>query len=302
MNNLISVLLPVYNCDKYLAESIESILNQTYKNFELIIINDGSTDNSLSIIKKYERLDDRIILVSRKNKGLIETLNEGIKLSKGKYIARMDQDDISVNDRLDNQYKYITKNSLDICGGNVITIDKFGNELKYYKKPSNQNDILLTLINDVPFAHPSVMIKKSFLIENNLLYGIYGNRNAEDLDLWLNMYRKGAKFGNINEVVLKYRILKNSMSRVNAKNIKMEVREQLNKFTIEYSKFIEELLKEKLKNFKQYEKPKEYELMLAKASIKYFLNSYDWSIILISFRKSNKMIFLKALVIVLRNL
>ena len=94
MNDLISIILPVYNGETYLEDSIKSILNQTYQNFELIIINDGSTDSSHLIIEKFLK-SNKIIYRSRKNKGLVKTLNEGIKLSSGNYIARMDQDDIS---------------------------------------------------------------------------------------------------------------------------------------------------------------------------------------------------------------
>ena len=100
MSELISVILPVYNGEKYLKESIESILNQTYTNFEFIIIDDGSKDSSLEIIKEYEKEDERIIVISRENKGLVASLNEGIATAKGKYIARMDADDVSLSERL----------------------------------------------------------------------------------------------------------------------------------------------------------------------------------------------------------
>ena len=97
MNNpLVSVVMSVYNSEKYLKEAIESILNQTYTNFEFIIVNDGSTDSSLDIIQEYMKKDERIVLISRDNKGLPYSLNEGIEKAKGKYIARMDADDISL--------------------------------------------------------------------------------------------------------------------------------------------------------------------------------------------------------------
>lgn len=96
-NPTISVVISVYNGEKYLSEAIESVLNQTYKDFEFIIINDGSTDNSLEIIKKYQNQDERIVLISRENKGLVSSLNEGIEKAKGKYIARMDADDICLS-------------------------------------------------------------------------------------------------------------------------------------------------------------------------------------------------------------
>ncbi len=95
--------MPVYNAEKYLRESIESILNQTYKNFEFIIINDGSTDYSLKIINEYYKKDCRIKIISRENKGLVYSLNEGISIAKGEYIARMDGDDVCNLDRLENK-------------------------------------------------------------------------------------------------------------------------------------------------------------------------------------------------------
>lgn len=111
-NILISVILPVYNAELYLKEAIESILKQTYKSFELIILNDGSSDNSLNIINSFK--DDRIILIDRENNGLVYTLNEGINMAKSKYIARMDADDISLSDRFEKQIKHMEENSLDI--------------------------------------------------------------------------------------------------------------------------------------------------------------------------------------------
>ena len=230
MDELISVILPVYNAGKYLRDSIESILNQSYKNFELIIINDGSKDESLNVIEEYKQNDERIIVINRENRGLIASLNEGIEKSRGNYIARMDQDDISLENRLEIQYEYMKDNNLDICGGDYLEIDE--NSVIIVKRSVFQNDyeILLTMASNVPFAHPSVMIKKDFLKSNKLVYGMNGHREAEDLDLWINMYNNGARFGNVDDYILKYRILPTSMSRVNHKKIMYEVDKQFNKF------------------------------------------------------------------------
>ena len=97
--------MSVYNGEKYLVKAIESILNQTYTKFEFIIVNDGSSDNSLKIIKEFMKKDNRIILINRENKGLPYSLNEGISIAKGKYIARMDADDISLSERFEKQIK-----------------------------------------------------------------------------------------------------------------------------------------------------------------------------------------------------
>jgi glycosyltransferase involved in cell wall biosynthesis len=224
------VILPVYNGAPYLDEAIQSILSQTYSNFEFIIINDGSTDNSLEIINKYKSIDDRIKVISRENRGLIASLNEGIEKSKGIYIARMDQDDISLSKRLEIQYHYMLKNHLDICGGDFTNIDAQDNILEEYKVPKTKSEIIITLATHMPFAHSSVMIKKVFLTTNNLKYGLNGYRNAEDLDLWILMYENGARFGNVDENILKYRILPSSMSRTNNKAIKKEADIQFNNF------------------------------------------------------------------------
>ncbi|WP_244834814.1 glycosyltransferase family 2 protein [Clostridium sp. BJN0001] len=112
MNFKVSVIMPVFNAEKYLEESIKSVLNQTYKNFEFIIINDGSTDSSLSIINKFKSMDNRIRVIDQKNNGIVYSLNKGISTAKGKYIARMDADDISLPNRIKNQVKYMETNQL----------------------------------------------------------------------------------------------------------------------------------------------------------------------------------------------
>ncbi len=230
MADLISVILPVYNGAPYLDEAIKSILSQTYSNFEFIIINDGSTDNSLEIINRHKSTDDRIKVISRENRGLISSLNEGIEKSEGTYIARIDQDDVSLPGRLDIQLNYMLKNHLDICGGDFTNIDAHNNVLEEHKVPKTESEIIITLTTNMPFAHSCVMIKKSFLSTNNLKYGLNGYRNAEDLDLWILMYENGAKFGNVDEKILKYRILPSSMSRTNRKEIKKESDRQFDSF------------------------------------------------------------------------
>ena len=224
----ISVVMSVFNGGDYLSKSIESILNQSYINFEFIIINDGSTDTSLKIIKSYK--DNRIVLVNRKNKGLITSLNEGISLAKGRYIARMDADDISFPSRLEKQFDFIEKNNLDICGGHCLLINKNGKINGLNVVPISHKMCTLSLLFKVPFAHPSVMIRKQFLDENSLEYGQSSYKIAEDLDLWLRMHSCGARFGNVDSVVLKYRILGDSLSRVNNTLILKETKAMLRQF------------------------------------------------------------------------
>jgi len=232
MNNnpAVSVVMSVYNAELYLEDAIESILNQTYKDFEFIIINDGSTDSSLEIIKKYSKKDERIIVVSRDNKGIVYSLNEGIRLAKGEYIARMDADDISLDFRFEQQLNFIKKNSLDICGGHYLLIDDEGRINGLNVVPISHEMCTLSLLFKVPFAHPSVMIRKRFLDENSLEYGQSAYKIAEDLDLWLRMQKCGARFGNVDSVVLKYRILGESLSKANNAPILKETKAMLRQF------------------------------------------------------------------------
>tara|TARA_X000001036_G_C20678300_1_gene805011 strand:+ start:783 stop:1721 length:939 start_codon:yes stop_codon:yes gene_type:complete len=220
MDELISVILPVYNGEKYLKKSIDSILKQTYSNFELIIINDGSSDKSHSIINKYLKLN-KIKYVSRKNKGLAFTLNEAILLSKGSYIARMDQDDICYPQRLEKQLNFIKKNKLDICGSSYEEINELGETIKRVDSFNDNFDVILSAMM-VPFIHPSVMYR-NFFNEKKLKYGNIKKTEAEDYDLWTKMISCGLSFGNSKEILIKYRVLKTSMSSVNKVNIFVEV-------------------------------------------------------------------------------
>ena len=213
MNELISVILPVYNGEKYLKEAIESILNQTYTNFEFIIINDGSKDSSLEIIKEYEKEDERIIVISRENKGLIATLNEGIEKAKGKYIARMDQDDISLPERFEKQIEILEENNIDICGCHFFIVDSKG---KYKAAKVVSTDVIfnkIILVRSVPFAHGSVMFRKDFIIKNSLEYGQTNYIHAEDYALWIAFANKNAKISNVDDFLFKYRDSEGTMSK-----------------------------------------------------------------------------------------
>lgn len=200
MSIKLSVIMSVYNDELYLKDAIESVLNQTYKNFEFIIIDDGSKDKSLEIIDSYKNSDDRIKVISRENKGLVYSLNEAIASSNGKYIARMDSDDISLKNRFEKQiavlesYEYI-----DAVGCDYTNINSDGKRLKTVVVPKENDDILFTLCYSVPFAHPSVMLRKS--IFNNFSYE---NNPTEDYLLWSKIYN-GYNFYNIKEVLLLYR-------------------------------------------------------------------------------------------------
>lgn len=216
-NPLISVVLPVYNGEKYLSEAIDSILKQTFTDFELIIINDGSTDASLVIAQQYQTEDERIILVSQENIGLVASLNKGIALSKGKYIARMDADDISLANRFYEQVNLLEQ-GFDLCGCHFHFITESGQLSKSRVVAIDPNFQSVILTRSTPFAHGSVMIRKSFLLDNNLLYSHEKYKSAEDYYLWVQCFEKGAKITNVDEYLFLYRDFDLSLSKLNAKS------------------------------------------------------------------------------------
>ena len=194
--------MPVYNGEKYLRESIDSVLNQTFKDFEFIIINDGSKDNSLGIIKKYARKDKRIILINNpKNKGLQFSLNAGLKIAKGKYIARMDQDDISHTKRLEIQYDYLEKNPpIFLIGSSAIVIDENGNKLGVFKKYDNYKKIKKKLLKNNCIIHPLIMFRNEGVLYREKF------KMSEDYDFYLRLLSDGKKITNLPDFLLKYRI------------------------------------------------------------------------------------------------
>lgn len=204
---MISVIMPVYNTEEYLAEAIESVLNQTYGDFEFIIINDGSVDSSLEIIEDYMRQDGRIVCINKENGGVASALNEGLRAAKGKYIVRMDSDDVSYPDRFEKLVSFMEKNSqVDICGSWALENGK-----KIMKTPVNNEEIKLYMLFFSPFIHPTVIIRKSFLDKNKLEY----NRVvAEDYDLWVRCVNI-ATFANIPEGLLMYRVHNKNVSAKN---------------------------------------------------------------------------------------
>lgn len=250
MNSVeLSVIMPVFNSEAYLKDAIESILNQTFKNFEYMIINDGSTDNSLQIINQFN--DQRIKVINQKNKGIIASLNKGITNTKGQFIARMDADDISLPNRFEEQLKLMKSQNIDVCGGNYIAINKKGDFIKSYLCPRGHEMCSLSLMSKVPFAHPSVMLRRQFLLDNNLKYGQSNFKKAEDLDLWIRIHQNGGKFSNVDKTILKYRIIKNSLSKKNDFEIKRETKSLIKRFYTYNKGYIDKILikkKESLNN------------------------------------------------------
>ncbi|MFV8341103.1 glycosyltransferase family 2 protein [Flavobacterium sp. XS2P39] len=204
----ISVVMSVYNTEAYLKESIDSILNQTYENFEFIIINDGSTDSSLEIIKSYS--DERIVVLDQKNTGLAKALNNGVAMASGKYIARMDADDFAMTNRLDLQVSFLESNpDYVVVGSNAEFIDIKGEYLYTSKFPTTNEQMALTLPLS-PFFHSSTMFqKKSF--EECKGYNEEIKHYFEDRILWNKMARLG-KLHNMGIALIKYRIVPTGIS------------------------------------------------------------------------------------------
>lgn len=216
----VSIVMPVFNGEAYLKESIESILKQTYTDFEFIIVNDGSTDDSLRIIKDYAKNDRRIVLISRENKGLVASLNEGISQASSKYIARMDADDISHPDRIEKQLQFFKENSVDILGtcvevfGDVDEKSRLFNEKKLNIPFGADNAEELILTHWYCLAHPSIMMKREVFFTLNG----YKNAYAEDLELWLRALNNGFRIYKMPEKLLKYRL--HEQSKTNRDNEK----------------------------------------------------------------------------------
>lgn len=197
----ISVLMSVYNGEKYLCEAIESILNQTFKDFEFLIINDGSTDKTGKILESYE--DSRIRIINNKeNIGLTKSLNKGLKLAKGKYIARMDADDISLPKRFEKQVKFMDKNSeIAVCG---TWLKLIGNNIgDIWKVPSDSETLRSLMLFYPALYHPTTFIRKALLEKYNLRYD-ESFICSQDYDLWARMAEK-LKISNLKEVLLFHR-------------------------------------------------------------------------------------------------
>jgi glycosyltransferase involved in cell wall biosynthesis len=199
----VSVILPVYNGARFIAKAITSILDQTFRNFEFIIIDDGSTDKTVSIINSFR--DNRIILLRNStNLGIVESLNKGIRHAQGDYVCRMDADDISMESRFDQQVKYLENNqNIAVVGSQIILIDECDLEIGKIKYPITSQEIRRSIFIHNPFAHGATMIRARVLSE----CGLYDQRylHNEDYDLWL---RIGTKYrlANLSVPLLKRRI------------------------------------------------------------------------------------------------
>ncbi len=208
----ISVVMSVYNGEDYLRPAIDSILNQTYRDFEFIIIDDGSTDSSKKIIESYK--DSRIRLISRKNHGLTYSLNEGLKLARAEYIARQDADDISLPHRFEKEVAFLDSHpDVGLVGSNYIAVDKTAKKVVVVSNVFMHHDDLkacLVLCNQ--YGHGSIMMRKSAIEKVAGIKG-YDKKvgHVEDYDLWVRLSRV-SKVANIEDPLYKYRKVDTSVS------------------------------------------------------------------------------------------
>lgn len=215
-NKLVSVVMPVFNAEKYLDVAINSILLQTFNNFEYIIIDDGSTDLSWEIIKKYAKKDKRIkVLRNKSNLRTTKTLNKGIKKAVGRYIVRMDADDWSYPYRIQKQYEFMEKHlEIGVSGGTIEICDEKLNVINKREYPITDKKIREKIFRYSPFAHPATIWKAEVLKK----VGGY-NENlplSQDYELYFRI-GKEAKFGNLNKILLKLRTHNDSSSIVKGK-------------------------------------------------------------------------------------
>lgn len=226
---LVSVILPVYNCDKYLASAIDSILGQSYPNLELILVDGCSTDKSLQICEEYAEKDSRIILIKNQQKtGLCESLNQAIELSRGVYIARMDADDISSIDRIEQQVKVLENDSrIAIVGCAINIIDSLGKVVgsrDYYRDDESIREHIFFFS---PFCHPAIMMRKWMLVAS----GSYDVSHAvsEDYDLYFRIGMHGL-FYNLKKTLFSYRIVSSSATHTKQKMIELKTIEIRDKY------------------------------------------------------------------------
>lgn len=204
----ISVIMSTYNRFDLLPRAVDSILNQTYKNFEFIIIDDGSTDDTPEILRNYAQKDHRVIvLTNSSNKGLVFSLNRGLEIARGQFIARMDDDDFSLENRFEIQLRFMKENpDITVVGGprfvdlGMTKAERQKQIAKYMKQSQNEyrvgkydvSDAAITSYFEVPIFHPSAFIRTDFLKKNHIKYDEQ-YESAEDSYFWFHIIQKGGK-------------------------------------------------------------------------------------------------------------
>jgi len=214
---ILSVVLAVYNGERYLGSALKSILDQTFKDFECIVIDDGSTDCTPEILKEFT--DSRLKIISQENKGLTKSLNYGISISRGIFIARMDADDIADLNRFKIQLDFLQQSpEVAVCGTLARLIDTQGADIGEYCVPINYRTIRRHLLFHNPFIHPSVIFRKNIFYEVGGYDETY--RYAQDYELWSRIV-PAYKTINIDQYLLKYRKLDSGITK--SKNLKVRL-------------------------------------------------------------------------------
>jgi len=205
----VTVLMSVFNDRKYVEQAVRSILEQTYRDFEFLIIDDGSTDGSVDIIKRVN--DSRIRLISNdRNLGLTKSLNRGIEIARGRYIARMDADDFSYPQRLEKQVEFFeTHPEYGLVGTRYRVIDESGILIYDAEVPQTDYEIRTAFLNSNPFAHSSVMFRKELIKEIGGYREFF--RYAQDLDLFIRLSKRSNVY-NLSEIFLDWRLQLKSSS------------------------------------------------------------------------------------------
>ncbi len=204
MTPLVSVILPTYNREKYIARAIESVWKQSYENMELIVINDASTDGTGNLINNLAKDNPKIIVLHNEvNLGMVASFNKAINVAQGKYIARLDDDDVWCSgEKIEKQVDFLEKNpAYCLVGGGVIKVDKHDKEIVRYLLPKEDEDIRKTILVNNTFAHTTVLFRKDTFLE----VGGYDEQFpfVQDWDLWLKMGKVG-KFYNFQEFFVRY--------------------------------------------------------------------------------------------------
>lgn len=226
---IITVYMPVFNASKFLDQAISSILNQTFSNFEFIIVDDASTDNSWKIIKSYAKKDTRIIAIRNKiNLGVSLSSNIAISQARAKFLARMDADDISLSNRLDQQIKYLKSHSQTVAvGGQCIVIDEFDNIIGNKNFPTEFNKIKDMIFWAIPMQQPSMMVNLSKLPKNFNWYQP-NQSSAEEINIMFRFMLYG-QITNLKDNLLFYRHLNGSLSHKNPKaTFKLTIKSRFN--------------------------------------------------------------------------
>lgn len=237
---LISILLPIYNAEAFLEKTLSSLTSQTFTDFELIAINDGSTDGSLMIVEEIAKTDSRIFIHNQPNSGLIETLNRGVKLANCELIARADADDIFHPERLERQYRrMIERPEIVLLGARTVKIDSKGRTLYQEFQPTDQAGILEALASGFGvIPHPVAMYRKSAVIQA----GGYSPKAkyCEDVDLWIRLSEIG-EIANLNEHLLYYRVHSDSICSVHWKEQRENIKQIVTKWQKSRNKEVPEI-------------------------------------------------------------